>query len=415
MEDHDSTEETPLETPLTLAAFQVSEEFGFLLPQPLTELPAPYSPWMEVAQDLPELIASHRLRSRVQQMPQLNPRQLRGREELHLAHLVLSFIAMGYVWQEGEEGTVKILPRNLAVPFWEVSQSLGLPPILSHADFVLSNWRKKDPNGPLEMRNLDTIISLPGGESLRGFVLVTLLVEKAAVPGIQAVVQAVWAIQQQDEEALHRALHELAEAIMAMSRALRRMRDHVDPAVFYAVIRIFLSGWKDNPAMPDGLVYEGVSEEPMEFSGGSAAQSTVLHVFDEFLGIHHSPECATFLHRMRDYMPPPHRAFVGAISRAPSLKQHVVSSGDARLRQAFNQCVSALADFRSHHITIVTQYISLAATKARARWAELGDRAGTAVGGRPLAALDAKGTGGSHIFIFLKSVRDSTREGLIPA
>lgn len=34
-------------------------------------------------------------------------------------------------------------------------------------------------------RNLDTIISLPGGESLRGFILVTLLVEKAAVPGIK--------------------------------------------------------------------------------------------------------------------------------------------------------------------------------------------------------------------------------------
>ena len=42
------------------------------------------------------------------QMPQLSARHLRGREELHLAHLVLSFITMGYLWQEGEEGTVKV-------------------------------------------------------------------------------------------------------------------------------------------------------------------------------------------------------------------------------------------------------------------------------------------------------------------
>lgn len=42
--------------------------------------------------------------------------------------------------------------------------------------------------------------------------------------------------------------------------------------------------------MPDGLVYEGVSEEPMAYSGGSAAQSTVLHAFDELLGIRHSEE-----------------------------------------------------------------------------------------------------------------------------
>ncbi|KFP33747.1 Indoleamine 2,3-dioxygenase 2, partial [Colius striatus] len=207
-----------------------------------TELPAPYGPWMEIAHDLPQLIESHQLRSRVQQMPQLSSGHLRGREELHLAHLVLSFITMGYLWQEGEEGTVKVLPRNLAVPFWEISQALGLPPILSHADFVLANWKRKNPNGPLEMENLDTILSLPGGASLRGFILVTLLVEKAAVPGIKATLQALRAVQQADEEALHRALQQLAEAIGGMRKALERMHDYVDPAVFYSVIRIFLSG-----------------------------------------------------------------------------------------------------------------------------------------------------------------------------
>uniref|UniRef100_A0A8C0B6M5 Indoleamine 2,3-dioxygenase 2 n=1 Tax=Buteo japonicus TaxID=224669 RepID=A0A8C0B6M5_9AVES len=327
-------------------------------------------------------------------MPQLSTRHLRGREELHLAHLVLSFITMGYLWQEGEEGTVKVLPQNLAVPFWEVSQALGLPPILSHTDFVLANWRRKNPNRPLEIENLDTIISLPGGDSLRGFILVTLLVEKAAVPGIKAIIQAIRAILRLDEETLHKALQELAEAIGDMSKALKRMHGN-------SSLQLEGSSWKDNPAMPDGLIYEGVSDEPMAYSGGSAAQSTILHAFDELLGIRHSEESTAFLHRMRDYMPPPHRAFVEEIRCAPSLKQHVLSSGDARLCTAFNRCVSALADFRSYHITIVTKYITVAAAKAKA--------------GQPLSALEAKGTGGSHIFSFLKSVRDTTREGMISA
>ncbi|NWV58486.1 I23O2 dioxygenase, partial [Daphoenositta chrysoptera] len=412
MQASDDTEEPPL--PLALTRFQVSEEFGFLLPDPLTELPAPYGPWMDIAHELPQLIMSHQLRSRVHQMPQLSTQHLRGHGELHLAHLVLSCITMGYVWQEGEEGTVQVLPRNLAVPYWEVSQALGLPPILSHADFVLANWRRKDPNGPLEIENLDTIITLPGGESLRGFVLVTLLVEKAAVPGIKAIIGALRAILQCDEETLLRALQELAGAIEAMSKVLRQMHDYVDPAVFYTVIRIFLSGWKDNPAMPHGLIYEGVSQEPMAYSGGSAAQSTVLHAFDELLGICHREDSAAFLHRMRGYMPPPHRAFVEEIQRAVSLRQHVLSSGDARLRAAFNRCVSALTDFRSYHITIVTKYITIAAAKAKAGRAGPSARAGSS-GGKPPSALEGKGTGGSHIFSFLKSIRDTTREGMISA
>uniref|UniRef100_A0A663MKJ5 Indoleamine 2,3-dioxygenase 2 n=1 Tax=Athene cunicularia TaxID=194338 RepID=A0A663MKJ5_ATHCN len=334
-------------------------------PSTKTELPAPYGPWMEIAHDLPQLIASHRLRSHVHQ---LSARHLRGREELHLAHLVLSFITMGYLWQEGEEGTVKVLPQNLAVPFWEVSQALGLPPILCHADFVLANWRRKDPDG-----NLDTIISLPGAESLRGFILVTLLVEKAAVPGIKVGgrCRALWLFAHPES-------------------ALRHPRGYPTPT---RLLRGWGKGWKDNPAMPGGLVYEGVSDEPLAYSGGSAAQSTVLHAFDELLGIRHSEESSAFLRRMRQYMPPPHRAFVEEIRRAPPLRQHVLSSGDARLRAAFNRCVCALADFRSYHITIVTKYIAVA----------------------PPSALETKGTGGSHIFSFLKSVRDTTREGVISA
>lgn len=41
------------------------------LPLPLstkTELPAPYGPWMDIAHELPQLIMSHQLRSRVHQV-----------------------------------------------------------------------------------------------------------------------------------------------------------------------------------------------------------------------------------------------------------------------------------------------------------------------------------------------------------
>lgn len=42
-------------------------------------------------------------------MPLLEMDLLRSHQELRLAHLALSVITMGYVWQEGEEDKVKVL------------------------------------------------------------------------------------------------------------------------------------------------------------------------------------------------------------------------------------------------------------------------------------------------------------------
>ncbi|XP_010590851.1 indoleamine 2,3-dioxygenase 2 isoform X1 [Loxodonta africana] len=391
--------------PLSLGRFHISEDYGFLLPNPLKELPDHYKPWMEIANKLPHLIESRQLRAHVNKMPLLNCHFLKGYREQRLAHLVLSFITMGYVWQEGETNPEQVLPRNLALPFVEVSRNLGLPPILVHADLVLTNWTKRNPEGPLEIRNLDTIVAFPGGESLRGFILVTVLVERAAVPGIKALVQAVNAILQPSQDSLLQALQQLRVSIQDITRALEQMHDYVDPDIFYAVIRIFLSGWKDNPAMPVGLIYEGVSKDPLKYSGGSAAQSTVLHAFDAFLGIRHSKESGDFLHRMRDYMPPSHKAFIEEIHSAPSLREYTLSSGNCQLLTAYNQCTEALAELRTYHITVVTKYLNTAAAKAKVR------RPSHLPG--PPQALEKIGTGGTTVLSFLKTVRDKTSESIL--
>ncbi|XP_032474469.1 indoleamine 2,3-dioxygenase 2 isoform X2 [Phocoena sinus] len=392
---------------------------------PEKELPDHYRPWMEIANRLPHLIGSHQLRAQVNEMPLLNCQFLTGYREQRLAHLVLTFITMGYVWQDGEAQPKEVLPRTLALPLVEVSRNLGLPPILLHSDVVLANWATRNPGRPLEIRNLDPIVLFPGGESLRGFILVTVLVEKAAVPGIKALVQAVNAVLLPSPDSLLQALQQLRLSIKDITRALGQMHvvfwnlsldswtstkavlstDYVDPDIFYAVIRIFFSGWKDNPAMPAGLLYEGVSKEPLHYSGASAAQSTVLHAFDEFLGVRHSKESADFLHRMRDYMPPSHRAFIEEIHSAPSLRDHILSSGNSQLLTAYNQCVEALAALRSYHLAMVTKYLITAAPKAKGRK--------TSHLPGPPQALEERGTGGTAVVRFLKSVRDKTIEAIL--
>ncbi|KAL8173979.1 UNVERIFIED_CONTAM: hypothetical protein K2H54_035787 [Gekko kuhli] len=112
---------------------------------------------------------------------------------------------------------------------------------------------------------------------------------------------------------------------------------------------------------------------------------------------------------MRDYMPPHHRAFIKEIQSAPPLRRHVLTSENEELRSAYNVCVAALADLRTYHITMVTKYITVAATNAKAKQGQ----AIPALPMSPPSFLEGKGTGGSGVLSFLKSVRDTTREALI--
>uniref|UniRef100_A0A667YFV1 Indoleamine 2,3-dioxygenase 1 n=1 Tax=Myripristis murdjan TaxID=586833 RepID=A0A667YFV1_9TELE len=330
--------------------------------------PYHYRAWMELANDLPNLIESRKLRDLVH--------KVRMSKELRLAHLALGFITMGYVWQEGQHAPAKILPRALAVPYWVVSRRLGLPAVLTYADSVLSNWKLRDPS-----KNMDLVISLPGGGSCRGFFLVSLLVEMAASSGIKVGIVS--------------CSSQLVMLIVTACAAILRK---------LTVCGLYYFRWRDNPMLPEGLVYEGVSNEPVLLSGGSAAQSTAIQCFDALLGIQHDNESGAFLTRMRDYMPPAHRQLIETLSDCPSLRDFILSCANPDLKQAFNDCVLALEDLRTYHVSAVTKYIVVPANRAQ----ETG-HSDRGAGDK----LDATGTGGSSLLVFLKSVRDTTRKVLI--
>lgn len=104
-------------------------------------------------------------------------------------------------------------------------------------------------------------------------------------------------------------------------------------------------------------------------------------------------------------MPPSHKDFIEEIHSSPSLRDHILSSGNGQLLTAYNQCVEALTNLRSYHIAVVTKYLITAATKAKGR------RPDRLHG--PSQALEERGTGGTVVLNFLKSVRDKTLEAIL--
>ncbi|XP_070834187.1 indoleamine 2,3-dioxygenase 2-like [Chaetodon trifascialis] len=385
-------------------AFDISEELGFLLEDPLTDLPDYYRVWLDLANNLTHLTESCKLRDLVHKMPVLSPHLLSNHRELRLAHVALGFISMAYVWQEGQHAPAQILPKALAWPFWLVSRKLGLPPIVAYADSVLANWKLKDRTKDMEIGNLDVIFSFPGGESCRGFFLVSLLVERAASSGLVGALEVMHAMKISDLTGIQNGLVKVTQSLKKMRETFKLMHSHVDPTAFHGTLRIFLSGWRDNPMLPGGLLYEGVSNEPISLSGSSAAQSSAIQCFDALLCIQHEDETGAFLTRMRDYMPPSHRQLIETLSVCPSLRDFILSHPSSDLCQAYNSCVSALVDLRSYHLSTVTKYIIVPGNLARTVCCPL-----RGVG----TALNTSGTGGSSIMVFLKSARKNTQEKII--
>ncbi|XP_045927088.1 indoleamine 2,3-dioxygenase 2-like [Micropterus dolomieu] len=384
--------------------FDISEKLGFILEEPLTNLPDYYRVWLDLANNITHLIESRKLRDLVHKMPVLSPHLLNNHRELRLAHLALGFISMGYVWQEGQHAPAQILPKALAWPYWLVSRRLGLPPILTYADSVLANWKLRDPTGEMESGNMDLIFSFPGGETCRGFFIVSLLVEMAASSGITGALEVMHAMKTSDLINIQKGLVKVTLSLKKMKETFKLIHNHVDPTVFHGTLRIFVSGWRDNPMLPRGLLYEGVSNEPIFLSGGSAAQSSAIQCFDALLCTQHEDETGTFLARMRDYMPPAHRQLIETLSVCPSLRDFILAHSSSDLCQAYNSCVSALVDLRNYHIHTVAKYVVVPGNHAHGMGCPL-----RGVG----TALNATGTGGSSLMVFLKSVRNTTQKALI--
>ncbi|XP_047406211.1 indoleamine 2,3-dioxygenase 1 isoform X3 [Sciurus carolinensis] len=342
-----------------LEEYHIDEDLGFALPNPLEELPCDYDAWIFIAKNLPELIENGQLREEVEKIPMLSIDDLQGHKSQRLAHLVLGYITMAYVWDRGDGDVRKVLPSNIAIPYCKLSEKLGLPPILVYADCVLANWKKKDPSGPMTYENMDILFSFPGGDCSKGFFLVSLLVEIAASPAIKAIPIILSAMKRQDQDSLQKALLDVVFSLKEALTVFQEIHEYVDPKLFFNVLRIYLSGWK-----------------------GSAAE---------------------FLQEMRTYMPPAHQNFLRFLESGPSVREFIVSKGGAGLQETFNQCVEALVSLRNYHLQIVTKYILIPASQKPRE----NDTAEETTG------QESRGTGGTDLMNFLKTVRNTTKKSFL--
>ena len=367
---------------------------GFLpAADPLLRLPPAFSVWEEVASQLPKLLVSGKARTFIARMPQLDPGPLAEAAELRRAMLLLSFLGHAYVWETPLAASR--LPATLAVPWHAVARRLGRPPVLSYASYALDNWRRLEPDGPIALGNLALLQHFLGGADEEWFITVHVDIEAKAAPAMHAVLPAQRALAGGDFELLEQRLAMIADALEAMYATLARMPEFCDPGTYYLRVRPYIHGWKNHPALPDGVVYEGVAEyggAPQRFRGETGAQSSIVPVLDALLGVAHQPDpLREYLMEMREYMPPEHRAFMQAIERGPSLRDAVLARRAAApsLCELYDRCVEQLRRFRELHLRYAAQYIHGQAQRSASNPTDVG-------------------TGGTPFMRYLKKHEDET-------
>eukprot|EP01038_Epipyxis_sp_PR26KG_P009706 gene9706-13064_t len=506
-----------------LKKFDVDCIRGFLPSQdPLQRLPyARYHLWEDLADDLPKLLGARlgQARGPLKQLPVLSTDKLVTDAELRRAHLLLCLFAHSYVW--GGIEPMDTIPEGIARPLWEVSNRLGIPPVLGHTSIVLYNWRRLDSEADICMENLSTLNNFFDGRDESWFYLITVEVEARGAAAVVPMMLSMDAIQRFNEEQTvqkeqlkgsidpiqfttdHKSqllygsldqssdsvdahnyisdgsedqlavvsckdryllqashfesdeyendeiylknsdeallgelniervavyvthkLNKIAVAIKGMVDSLDTMREGCHPFIFYHRVRPFLSAWKHNPTLPNGVLYEGVSSQRQQYYGGSAAQSCLIPFLDIGLGISHdSIKSKEFLHAMREYMLKPHREFLVYMEETACIRDFVINSlklygipmtegingftaskvtnkKESKMRKilielriAYDLCVENIKKFRTGHISLVADYIMAQQKKKESTGLE--------------STAGGKGTGGTDLMSFLKPIRDN--------
>ncbi len=369
---------------------------GFLPPRdPLTRLSGDFDAWEDLASELSKLALTRHIRPRIESLPPFPIDSLDDERSWERSMTMLSFMANLYVFAP-EQPVSKHLPAELARAWYGVATRLGRPPMLAYAGQVMYNWRRLAPSEPVEVGNLTMIQNFLGGMDEEWFVTLHVNIEAEAGMGLRAIFPAQQAVTDDKPDVTAQSLGDIERSLLAMHAILKRMPERCEPTTYYHRVRPYMFGWKDNPDIPGGMLYQGVDAyggRPVEFRGETGAQSSVIYAFDAVLGIEHEHDAMrAYLNEMRDYMPTNDRLFIEAAEAGPSVRDYIRAGDDSSLRRLYNDCVTALHQFRKLHIEYAALYIIKPAD---------GEKKG------------AVGTGGTPFTVYLKKHIDETLKHLI--
>ncbi|MEZ5936777.1 MAG: indoleamine 2,3-dioxygenase [Hyphomonadaceae bacterium] len=390
-----------MSTMLGLSNYDITESRGYLCSHDAADitLPGELSPLEEAARDLPRTLLTGRIRAHLERLPVIDLARFcaeASETEIRMAMVRLSFLVQSYVW--GEPEAPARLPACLAQPIWTVGKRLGQPPLLPYSAYVLDNWDRFDRSAPIALDNIYMIQNFLAGQDECWFVLVHVAIEARAGELLARTPALIAAADRGEAAAAEAELAAMQAAWTDINAIFDRMPERCDPYIYFHRVRPYIHGWKDNPALGAGLIYEGVAEtrgEPQAFRGQTGSQSSIVPAMDALLGVGHAGDpLRTFLDELHMYRPPAHRRFIEDVRAHSRVREFIAGAETSALREAYNDNVRSLARFRTRHLEYAASYINKQSRDAAGNDTDIG-------------------TGGTPFMKYLKKHRDEAEAHLL--
>jgi len=386
----------------TLASYGITPDRGFLCPfdADSVALAGDLGEVCELALRLPEILPTGAVRDVLGKLSVISPAAVADLDEAQarLAMVHYSFLVQAYIW--GAETPVSVLPAALAIPIVALADRLGQQPLLQYSGYVLDNWGRLDPAKAVSLDNIYMIQKFAAGTDEAWFVLVHVAIEAKAGEALALYGPLIDAEANGDADRAQVLLQQIVGVWAEINAVFDRMPEQCDPYIYFRRVRPFIHGWKDNPALDGGVVYQGVERfggRPQAFRGQTGSQSSIVPSMDALLGVGHASDpLRAYLDELHIYRPPGHRRFIDDVRAQSRVRGFAKRAGHKGLMDAYNAAVQAVADFRSRHLEYAASYINLQGRKSAGNDTEIG-------------------TGGTPFMKYLKKHRDETRANLLEA
>ena len=328
-------------------------EIGFLPNKISTLLSNEFDDVEHIAKNLPKILANNQIKDEVLNLETEKNISNLSIDELERAMLLYSYIGHGYIW--GGTSIEKVIPKNISKTWYKISQKLDRPPILSYASYALNNWKLQDVNKPFDLENIRILQNFLGGMDEDWFIMIHIAIEHEAKEILNNL-KTYYLDKNKDQSYLENAL----VSIKKINQIMNRMPEKCDPFIYYNRVRPYIFGWKNNPATPNGVIYEDVEEyggNPQLFRGETGAQSSIVPALDALLGVTHSNDpLKEYLDEMRLYMPKEHRNLLN------DLDQWSENNRDKSIREdssvvLSDEIIKEVHAFRNKHLEYARIYI----------------------------------------------------------